>query len=289
MTPLDRSLGAFLGFAVGDALGATVEFMTEREIVAKYGIHKKMIGGGWLKLSPGQVTDDTQMSLGLGRSLVRKKDFNLRDICEEWTRWLASGPIDVGNTCRRGINRYRLHGIMQGGFNEGDAGNGAAMRILPAVLATSGRAELMNQWILAQCHVTHNHPLSDAASLTLGEMVQALLQGGGRDQVRSLAEGLAERSKVFSFKSYDGLSSAYIVDTVRTVFDGYFSTDGFEECLIRTVNRGGDADTTGAIVGMLAGATWGVDAIPKAWLSKLDGSVQSEIRRMVPDLMALFP
>ena len=73
------------------------------------------------------------------------------------------------------------------------------------------------------------------------------------------------------------------------MFDGYFSTDGFEECLIRTVNRGGDADTTGAIVGMLAGATWGVDAIPKAWLSKLDGSVQSEIRRMVPDLMALFP
>ena len=68
---LDRALGAYLGFAIGDALGATVEFMTPREIAAEYGVHSRMIGGGWLKLKPGQVTDDTEMALCIGRAILR--------------------------------------------------------------------------------------------------------------------------------------------------------------------------------------------------------------------------
>ena len=66
----DRALGAYLGLAVGDALGATVEFMLPREIRYQYGVHRDIIGGGWLKLKAGRVTDDTEMSLALGRALM---------------------------------------------------------------------------------------------------------------------------------------------------------------------------------------------------------------------------
>ena len=66
----DQALGAYLGLAVGDALGATVEFLTPREIAAQYGVLKDIVGGGWLKLKPGQVTDDTTMSLALGDALL---------------------------------------------------------------------------------------------------------------------------------------------------------------------------------------------------------------------------
>ena len=65
MPPLsleDRALAAFLGFAIGDALGATVEFMTKGEIAARFGIHRNIIGGGWLRLAAGRVTDDTEMA-----------------------------------------------------------------------------------------------------------------------------------------------------------------------------------------------------------------------------------
>ena len=288
MSFVDRALGAFLGFAIGDALGATVEFMTAREIAARYGVHKRMIGGGWLKLSPGQVTDDTQMSLSLGRSLVRNQGFNLKDICDEFAAWLATGPIDVGNTCRRGINRYIVHGTMQGEYNEGDAGNGAAMRVLPIALSTWNGSEAFTQWTLQQCHITHNHPLSDDASVALVRMVHALLQGGTQSDARQIADELLSKHRTFSFTPYGGMSSAYVVDTIKTVFDGYFLTTNFEDCLIRTINRGGDADTTGAIVGMLAGATWGVEAIPKAWLSKLDKETSAEITQMVPSLLNIF-
>ena len=72
---LDRALGAYLGLALGDALGATVEFMTPREIAHQFahqgGVHRHIVGGGWLKLAPGQVTDDTTMSLALGEALLR--------------------------------------------------------------------------------------------------------------------------------------------------------------------------------------------------------------------------
>jgi ADP-ribosylglycohydrolase len=48
LTVEDRALAAFLGFAAGDALGATVEFMTKGEIAAEYGVHRDIVGGGWL-------------------------------------------------------------------------------------------------------------------------------------------------------------------------------------------------------------------------------------------------
>ncbi|EPY03423.1 ADP-ribosyl-[dinitrogen reductase] hydrolase [Magnetospirillum fulvum] len=284
---IERALGAYLGFAVGDALGATVEFMTRGEIEAKYRLHRKMIGGGWLHLAPGQVTDDTEMSLCLGRSLIRRQGFDLPDICDEFAAWLKSGPVDVGNTCRRGIRRYITNGSVEGAYCDGDAGNGAAMRNLPLALATLGRPDLLDRWSIAQAHITHNHPLSDDATLALARMTQALVEGRGMREARDVARQLVETHKTFRFEVFHGQSTAYIVDTMQTVLHFYFLTDSFRSCLTEVVNQGGDADTTGAIAGMLAGATYGVRDIPAAWLGKLDKTVAEEIRAQVTGLLAL--
>ncbi|MGZ8409848.1 MAG: ADP-ribosyl-[dinitrogen reductase] hydrolase [Hyphomicrobium sp.] len=286
-TILDRALGAYLGFAVGDALGATVEFMTKGEIAAKFGFHVRMVGGGWLKLKPGQVTDDTEMTLCVGRALISSGGWNLRGVCEEFTRWLRSVPVDVGNTCRRGIRRYILDGSMSTPFNEGDAGNGACMRNLPIALATLRDPETFRRWTLEQCHITHNHPLSDDATLALGRMVQRLVLGGGILDCRKEARVLTAKHPQFRFERYRGPCSAFIVDTVRTVLHHYFLADSVRRCIGETVNEGGDADTAGALAGMLSGATYGASSIPRAWLSRLDKAVVKEIRSQVPRLLAL--
>jgi ADP-ribosyl-[dinitrogen reductase] hydrolase len=283
----DRALGAFFGLAVGDALGATVEFMTKREIEAKYRVHRKMIGGGWLHLQPGQVTDDTEMALCLARSLVRARGFDPVDACDEFAAWLKGGPVDVGNTCRRGIRRYMLHGTVEGPPCDGDAGNGAAMRTLPVALATLGRPDRLRAWTLAQARITHHHPLSDDATLCLGQMVHALVDGRGIKGARAAASTLVAAHKSFRFEPFRGQSSAYIVDTMQTVLHFYFRTDSFQSCVTETVNQGGDADTTGALAGMLAGATWGASDIPSAWLKKLDPKVTEEISRLVPGLLGV--
>ncbi len=282
-----RALAAFLGFAIGDALGATVEFMTRGEIAAAYGVHRRIIGGGWLKLKPGAVTDDTQMALALARSLVRRRGFDAQDVCEEFAAWLRSGPADVGNTCRRGIRRFIVQGATMGAFSEGDAGNGAAMRVAPVALATLGRPEAAVEWTLGQCRITHHHPLSDAASLALVRMTQALISGEGERGARGAAETLTAAQPAFAFAPYRGLYSAYIVDTMQTVLHGFFATMSFSDCLVETVNQGGDADTSGALAGMLAGAAYGLAAIPQEWLARLDKAVAAEIREQVPQLLAL--
>jgi ADP-ribosyl-[dinitrogen reductase] hydrolase len=282
-----RSLGAYLGLAVGDALGATVEFMTRSEIKSKFGVHERMVGGGWLRLRPGQVTDDTEMSLALGRALIRSGGLDIQAICEEWAAWLRRRPVDVGNTCRRGIARYMSDGSMTKPPAEGDAGNGACMRNLPVALATLGRGQDLVAWSLAQAHVTHHHVLSDAATVTLGRMVQASVLDGERAPCQGLARSLAERHAEFRFDTAAADPSAYVVDTIRTVLHGFFATDSFRACLIAVVNQGGDADTTGALAGMLAGAAYGAAAIPAEWLRALDGKVKAEIRAQVTGLLSL--
>ena len=287
LTLENRALAAFLGFAIGDALGATVEFMTRREIAAEYGVHRQIIGGGWLRLKAGQVTDDTQMSLALGRSLVRCGGFEPRDVCEEFAAWLKSGPVDVGNTCRRGIRRFIVHGTVEGTFAPGDAGNGAAMRVLPVALATFGDPVKAEPWTLGQGRATHHHPLSDSACLALVGMVHILLGGGSKEETRKIADALVEKHKGFRFVPYPGQCTPYVVDTLQTVLHFYFSTEFFADCVIQTVNQGGDADTTGAIAGMLAGATYGMSAIPANWLGRLDAKVAAAIRQQVPALLAI--
>lgn len=279
-----RALGAYLGLAVGDALGAPVEFLTAREI-AQRGTHREMTGGGWLRLRPGQVTDDTEMSLCLGRAWIAAGGWDARMAAEQFAGWLRRHPIDVGNTCRRGIRRFMLDGSLKSPPSDGDGGNGAAMRILPVALATCGDEAAFKHAAIAQAHITHHHPLSDAATLTLGRMVHALLVGQGIKACRKLANTLVEDYPKFRFSPYPGRASGYIVDTMQTVLHHFFHTDSFESCVVETVNRGEDADTTGAIVGMLAGAHYGVEAIPARWLKQLDAEVRSEIESQAIELL----
>ncbi|WP_020484918.1 ADP-ribosyl-[dinitrogen reductase] hydrolase [Methylomonas sp. MK1] len=284
---MNRALGAYLGFACGDALGATVEFMSPKQIQKRYGVHTEMIGGGWLGLEPGQVTDDTQMSLALGRAIIDHHGWNLRAVADNFLAWLDSDPPDVGNTCRRGILRYRDEGLLMGLPREDDAGNGACMRNLPVVLATLDRPDDFEVWSLEQSHITHHNPLSDGATLALGRMINALINGQGLESCLLEVERLINQYSEFAYTPYPGKASGFIVDTVQTVLHYFFNTDSFESCLISTVNQGGDADTTGALAGMLAGAKYGLEQIPMRWLAQLDRRVSAEIRGQVATLIKM--
>lgn len=283
----DRALGAYLGLAVGDALGATVEFLMPREIRQQYGEHRRMIGGGWLRLKPGQVTDDTGMSLALGNAIVAARGWDMRAVADAFVTWLRTKPPDVGNTCRRGIRRYINDGSLVSPPSDGDAGNGACMRILPLALATFGDDAALEHRMIEQCHFTHNHPYSDAASLCVGRMVHRLLAGEGLLGCRHEVNRLIAQHPVFRFEPYPKRASPYIVDTLQTVLFHFFRADDYQRCVIDVVNCGEDADTTGAIVGMLAGAARGAGAIPEEWLETLDPIVRGRIEVQVEALLAL--
>lgn len=283
----DRALGAYLGLAVGDALGATVEFMTAREIVARFNVHNQIIGGGWLRLRPGRVTDDTEMALALGNALMASNGWNLKAVADSFATWMRGGPIDIGNTCRRGIAHYLTTGQLVAPLAEESCGNGAAMRHLPTVLASLGSEELTVRRSVEQGRITHNHPVSDAATAALARMTRRLVLEGTQAPCSGMAAELIAQFPQFAFRPWPGRTSGYVVDTVQTVWDAFFNTCTFEDCVVRAVNRGGDADTAGALAGQLAGALYGVRAIPARWLSRLEARTAASIRDQVSHLLKL--
>ncbi len=291
MLTTDRAIAAYLGLAIGDALGATVEFMTPREIKERYGTHDKLIGGGWLRLKPGQVTDDTTMSLALGESILAQGKVDALSAAQAFDAWMRAKPVDIGNTVRRNLLLFRTSGKPEAPGSEHDAGNGAAMRVLPVALATLGQNEFaVRSACRAQAHVTHHNPLSDAACECLVLMVQDALQGADKNQLlHRHAHPLAARHPAFRFRAVRQQSNpgGYIVDTMQAVFQAFFDTDDFRSCLIDVVNRGGDADTTGAIAGMLAGALYGQDEIPEVWLRTLNTDVSRACTLQAQELIRL--
>jgi ADP-ribosyl-[dinitrogen reductase] hydrolase len=285
---MDRAHATLLGAAIGDALGATVEFMTRSEIAAAHGVLKDLNGGGWLHLRPGQVTDDTQMSLCIARSIV-SVGWSVPDIAARFAAWMKSRPIDIGNTCRRGIRRYLLDGSLEGPPQEGDAGNGAAMRTAPVAISSLGDVEMLDRRAKEQAHVTHHHPLSDAACTLVGRLIHLGCIGAPFEHLAAEAARAIERVPAFRFRPYRGLATTYVVDTMQTVLHGLFATETFEDCLILVVNQGGDADTTGAIAGAIAGAHYGLDAIPRRWKKRLDPAVADEIADLAVHLATRSP
>lgn len=284
----ERAFASLLGMAIGDALGATVEFMTPGEIRQTYGTLTEIRGGGWLRLAPGQVTDDTQMALCIARSVVAV-GWSARDIAERFATWLRSKPPDVGNTCRRGIRRYMHYGTLAGPPSEGDAGNGAVMRIAPVAIASLADTSLLESWAIEQAHITHHHPLSDAACIHVGGLLHLACTGRSREALRRYVQSVVASVPQFGYANYKGLCTAYVVDTMQTVFYHFFRSRSFEDCLIGTVNQGGDADTAGAIVGALAGAFYGLERIPERWVATLDRKLVSELRTLALGLVASSP
>ncbi|MCG6938130.1 MAG: ADP-ribosyl-[dinitrogen reductase] hydrolase [Gammaproteobacteria bacterium] len=286
-----RARAAYAGLAIGDALGATVEFMTSREIEHRYGIHRDIIGGGWLCLVKGEVTDDTEMSLALGNSILLHGGVNSRAAARAFSDWMRGKPRDVGNTVRRGIIHFRNTGESELAPNDMDAGNGSCMRCLPVALCTLGaKKEQVVYASRQQAHVTHNSCLADAGTECVIDLVQLALTNTSKDALVDRIDNLVTDYSEFRFRNRNiSNPSGYIVDTLQVVFEAFIRTTRFESCLIDVVNQGGDADTAAAIAGMISGAFYGMDQIPEIWLTAINRSILDTCLQQAESLIKISP
>lgn len=286
---LSRAEAAYLGLAIGDALGATVEFMTPREIAERHGVHQQIVGGGWLHLKAGQVTDDTTMSWALGDAILQRSgQVDALACAQAFDTWMRSKPVDIGNTVRRNLIHFRKTGVPEAPPSEHDAGNGAAMRVLPIALSYLHQDDgTLRAACRVQAHVTHNNETSDAACELLALMTRDAIRGANlRDLYRRHIKPFVTAHPIYAYRrSRYQNPSGYVVHTLQVVLQALMDTGSFRDCLIDVVNRGGDADTTGAIAGMLAGALYGAP-LPKAWVDALLPEVRSRCREQALALVA---
>jgi ADP-ribosyl-[dinitrogen reductase] hydrolase len=277
-----RIAASLMTFACGDALGASTEFMAPELIKASIGVHRDITGGGWLELEPGEVTDDTEMTLCVARSLVECQSFNMEDIANKFVVWYDD-PVDIGSTVRAGIHRYIRTRELVRPESHDHAGNGGVMRALPLILLYSNDRDMMLESVVAQSRLTHNNRESDLGCRCYAELVAAALSGADKDELWRIVDDYP----LFAPVKFNGKSGGYIVETMRTVLHYFFATESLEDCIIAVVNNGQDADTCGALAGGLAGAFYGPKAIPLRWLKALDRNVLKELTQLAGQLSAM--
>jgi ADP-ribosyl-[dinitrogen reductase] hydrolase len=283
MTRREQTRGCLLGLAVGDALGAPLEFSRPASAAAAVADGLEMTGGsGW---DPGEWTDDTTMALCLADSLLESGlPLDLEDLAHRYAAWAAAGPKDIGITTRAALagassagqareNAHRYH------QNTGrSAGNGTVMRAAPIALATDARTEA-SQAARADAVLTHYDPAAGACSAALCAAILSI--GAGEDPVRAaldeaelhadVCQALAhvERGEPERIAELAGGPLAGVAWTTLAVGIWALAQYDYEAGVQWAISLGGDTDTNAAVTGALIGFRDGAAAIPERWLGPL--------------------
>jgi ADP-ribosyl-[dinitrogen reductase] hydrolase len=282
---LEQAKGSLFGLAIGDALGATNEFKTRESIQENI---RDLVGGGWLRLKAGEVTDDTEMTLCILEAYAN--GYTLEHVAQNFLTWLQSKPKDIGNLTRtalselkRGVSPRESGRVAWETMRQSGAGNGAVMRSAPTALLRAADREVRLIETIEIARITHYDQRAIEAAIWLNAMIAAYLTGAN-DQSAWLAATeelhLARLEQQWQTPDDDVLNwveqareleitelntSGYALATVQVAAWVLMHSDNFEDGLILAINQGGDADTIGAVTGALLGAKFGISSIPKRW------------------------
>ncbi|WP_160289716.1 ADP-ribosylglycohydrolase family protein [Novosphingobium pentaromativorans] len=323
----DRVFGALLGLAVGDALGAPLEFSD-----LSYGA-SELTGfksDFWCRpsynrfaLRPGQWTDDTSMALCLADSLLLRDAFDAHDLRLRFLNWWYFGycnafflddqrptktSVGLGGNIWQSFEEFtRLRTQFTTAGDLKTSGNGSLMRNAPVALFFRHDDKLATAMSYWQSKTTHQ---GEEAAECCRLLTRCILDGIRGDGTARCLEGLADRftSQVYSVdclsrsdqedacsdnmganledRNWNWLSSefryspararehpeyigSYAMDALAMALHCVWSTSSFSDAVLKCANLGGDADTTAAITGQIAGAIYGASAIPTDWIETI--------------------
>lgn len=287
--PTEWIKAVVLGHAAGDALGVPVEFFSREKLDGNPVTDMK--GFGTFPVPAGCWSDDTSMTLCALDSLSEGR-LDPDDIMRSFGRWYFENEytptgitFDVGNTCAVAINNYFVNHMDVsncGCAGENSNGNGSLMRIIPFALYGFYYPESFGSIIETGSALTHAHKRSVIACNIYSNILLCLVDNPLESAVNN---GIALSMETYGFdeewKYYENLASiyekdrkeikstGYVVDTLEAALWCLMTTGSYRECVLKAVNLGDDTDTVAAVAGGLAGALYGLDAIPKEWLSTL--------------------
>jgi len=292
----DRRRGALIGLAVGDALGAAVEFKSPGSFPPVTGYRD----GGPHRLNAGEWTDDTSMASALADSIATA-GWDLNDQARRYVEWWKTGKysvngrcFDIGITTSSALANFLADkdALTSGDRSDRASGNGSIMRLVPVPIRFghlyAENLDELSRLAEESSLPTHASDQCLSACRYLATVLAALIHGEDRDKVLSpdwqplqdlndikplhpLIQEIAQGS--FRQKKPPAIQgSGWVVKSLEASLWAFHDADTFEEAVLKAVNLGDDADTTGAICGQLAGAYWGESGIP--------GSLRSGLARM---------
>ncbi|WP_144720151.1 ADP-ribosylglycohydrolase family protein [Agrococcus jejuensis] len=285
---LDRALGAILGSATGDALGAPYEFQpplpSDNAVV--------MRAGGAFDWELGEWTDDTSMAVPILRALADGRELTdestLDLLVATWAGW-AAGAKDVGNQIRAVLGsveaptaasaRAAARAIHDRTGRSG--GNGSLMRTGPVALAYLGddRDDQLATAARAISDLTHFDPETGDASVLWSLAIRHAIRAGEIDVHRGIRHVPFERRETWLARldeaerlmPWDFPQNGWVVHALQAAWSAIRHAESLERRLVLAVRCGNDTDTVAAIAGALAGAAAGASNISDAWRRELHG------------------
>lgn len=252
----NNAIGMFMGLFIGDALGAPLEF-TEPNTGNPL---KDMVGGGVHETAPGEWTDDGAMAMAIANSYLSYKRFAPGDIAQNFKQWRNRGTFgtrdycfDIGTTTAEALSASSNKRPYGGSCSFMTDGNGGIMRLAPHILFNHNNRTMAIADSVAGGLITHGTGNCVAYSAALAA---ELFDGAVKFDQTLYDKGIKEESGT-------------VMGCYASAWNSICSTTTFEDAIIHAVNKGGDADTVGAVTGMIAGRIYGYDAIPQRWIDAL--------------------
>jgi poly(ADP-ribose) glycohydrolase ARH3 len=305
LTQREVFTGSALGTFVGDAFGAVVEGFSPAAIRSLYGMLKEP--------KRGLYTDDTQMMIGLIEALLEDPAFS-QEIAAHKFLDNFDPSRGYGGRIFGVMNRIKSK-IPANEVGTDSWGNGAAMRIAPiGFFFYDNQAKLVDAAIRS-AEITHKHPNGIAGAVAqAGAVAHAVRMALAGDEIfpeefadkiigsieklsppfvselnklKEIESGGIERGIEFLTSHFSRDVSA--IGAVPAAIGAFLLSNSFDKAVIIAVNSGGDADTTGAMAGAIAGAYWGEGGIPKEWLEIMedDKKGKSYVKNMAAKLAEL--
>ena len=289
----DRIHGLLLGCALGDSVGLPLEGRSRSWI----GRNRPSQLRQGLILEKGMLSDDTEHSLMLAKTLIRFP--NCTDSLElqfsfglRW--WLLGLPAGIGLATARSIIKLWL-GFSPQKSGVHSAGNGAAMRSAIVGAFFSKDPEKISSFVRSATRITHTDERAYVGALAVAKVtawfvehpigkrpeaweLRELLENSGQDQewkgicrtIEKMAEENASVDRLASELGIEPAISGYVYHTVpMAIYASWRHVGRFREGIESVIRCGGDTDTVAAITGSLMGAESGTKELPREWTSNM--------------------
>lgn len=293
-----RCIGAIVGFAVGDALGMPVEFLSREQIARYYGNDIS----GFVQAPPGHASDflprgsytgNTQTMLATAECLIECRKMDPARQADALLAWyLNTVPHRTPSSAIMSACRHLSLGRSWNKSGVFSNECQVAARMPPIGLVFHRRPQILSRAALDNCLITHTEPRARAACVGVAYLISRLVQSDTRawpadqvletaDYISYLDEDLAGlirwATQITHLPSQEALfeigTSSDVLETIPAALYCFLKHPrDFSAATLSAVNAGDASDLIAALAGCFVGALAGLEAIDRQWVLELENS-----------------